>query len=442
MLNPSVNATSTSNQTDRTTRIIVVTVDVDRGRGNQARENGGSNGYGDGEQKSNSQKKKKKCFLCDSEDHLLQQCPEKKRSTKQNGKVRFNGRRVEKSDSENTGSEDEFEMYASNRVSEIEDSQDDLPVYSLNRAFDTVARSVSSKPDMMDSLNRAIDVVARRTSTDFNAWCIDSGATANCTGNKKLFVDFWPYKAKLKTGGGDMWITGAGTVRFKLPNGKSVLLNHVLYVPDIKENLLSTEYLIEHGIGSINDPGEGFSFYNVGNRDLSIATGRKNNRSIYLDDVATEKSLFIDHSSSYLSRRMFAARYDENDHDLKELHHRRLGHPGRHRFNDCMHHMGLEIREDTQKEGCDCIICIKAKQSKQQNHKAVPRAEKPLQRVYMDVWGPYRKQNLMMISITLLWLTIVHGIRGCILSLITSLKRLSVLLIHGLAWLNGSQDRS
>ncbi|ODM21132.1 hypothetical protein SI65_04185 [Aspergillus cristatus] len=37
----------------------------------------------------------------------------------------------------------------------------------------------------------------------------------------------------------------------------------------------------------------------------------------------------------------------------------------------------------------DCEICVKSKQVKNQSHVPVPRAKRPLQRVYMDFWGPY-----------------------------------------------------
>jgi transposase InsO family protein len=39
----------------------------------------------------------------------------------------------------------------------------------------------------------------------------------------------------------------------------------------------------------------------------------------------------------------------------------------------------------------NCEVCIKAKQVKKQGHVPVPKARRPLQRVYMDFWGPNRE---------------------------------------------------
>ena len=42
----------------------------------------------------------------------------------------------------------------------------------------------------------------------------------------------------------------------------------------------------------------------------------------------------------------------------------------------------------------NCRICIKAKKAKLQRHTAATRASQPLERVYMDYWGPYRRGSI------------------------------------------------
>jgi transposase InsO family protein len=42
-----------------------------------------------------------------------------------------------------------------------------------------------------------------------------------------------------------------------------------------------------------------------------------------------------------------------------------------------------------------CETCIQAKSVKKQSHAKVPRASRPLKRVYMDFWGPYSKARTM-----------------------------------------------
>lgn len=48
----------------------------------------------------------------------------------------------------------------------------------------------------------------------------------------------------------------------------------------------------------------------------------------------------------------------------------------------------LKINKQDKLLDDSCEVCIKAKQVKKQSHSPVPRAKRPLQRVYMDFWGP------------------------------------------------------
>ena len=50
----------------------------------------------------------------------------------------------------------------------------------------------------------------------------------------------------------------------------------------------------------------------------------------------------------------------------------------------------LQVEKQDQLLDDKCEVCVKAKQVKRQSHIPVPRARRPLQRVYMDFWGPSR----------------------------------------------------
>ncbi len=47
--------------------------------------------------------------------------------------------------------------------------------------------------------------------------------------------------------------------------------------------------------------------------------------------------------------------------------------------------------EDLPQETKDCDICVRAKRTKLQRHAAATRAREPLERVFIDFWGPYRR---------------------------------------------------
>jgi hypothetical protein len=53
--------------------------------------------------------------------------------------------------------------------------------------------------------------------------------------------------------------------------------------------------------------------------------------------------------------------------------------------------LGLAPEEEVLEELKTCETCIQAKSVKKQSHAKVPRASRPLKRVYMDFWGLYSK---------------------------------------------------
>jgi hypothetical protein len=60
-----------------------------------------------------------------------------------------------------------------------------------------------------------------------------------------------------------------------------------------------------------------------------------------------------------------------------------------------MKKLGLLPGKEVIKELMTCKTCIQAKSMKRQSHMEVPRASRPLKRVYMDFWGPYSKAKTL-----------------------------------------------
>ena len=177
---------------------------------------------------------------------------------------------------------------------------------------------------------------------------------------------------------------GRGAVQFEL-NGQPVRLNHVLYVPKVKENLLSTDALLEDGVDHSCSRKTNYRF--MRNNQL-VAKGIRIGRASYLDWVKERDALIIGPES--VRRSTFYARLGKEDFE-RELMHQRCGHPGRKRLNNIMKELGLESRAT--EDDSPCKVCVKAKKVKSQNHVKVPRAAKPLQRIYVDFWGPYDRSG-------------------------------------------------
>ena len=80
-------------------------------------------------------------------------------------------------------------------------------------------------------------------------WWIDTGATRYVCSNKDLFTTFEPIDGEKVFMGNSATssIEGQGKVLLKMTSGKELTLNNVLYVPEIRKNLVSGSLLNKHG---------------------------------------------------------------------------------------------------------------------------------------------------------------------------------------------------
>ena len=90
-------------------------------------------------------------------------------------------------------------------------------------------------------------------------WWIDTGATRHICSEQKLFTTIEPVTngEKLFMGNSTTSIVeGKGKVVLKLTSGKELTLNEVLYVPDIRKNLVSGSLLSKHGFRMVFESGK------------------------------------------------------------------------------------------------------------------------------------------------------------------------------------------
>ncbi|PON81118.1 Zinc finger, CCHC-type [Trema orientale] len=81
-------------------------------------------------------------------------------------------------------------------------------------------------------------------------WWIDTGASRHVCSDKGLFTTFEPVEngEKLFMGNSSTSeVQGLGKVVLKMTSGKELTLNNVMYVPDIRKNLVSGSLLNKHG---------------------------------------------------------------------------------------------------------------------------------------------------------------------------------------------------
>ncbi|KAK9147563.1 hypothetical protein Scep_006320 [Stephania cephalantha] len=96
----------------------------------------------------------------------------------------------------------------------------------------------------IDDIDIDLTAVVPETNmvSDAKGWWIDTGATRHICSDKDLFYEFHPADSEEKLYMGNSsssMIEGKGTVKMKFTSGKVVTLLNVLYVPDIRKNLVS-----------------------------------------------------------------------------------------------------------------------------------------------------------------------------------------------------------
>ena len=79
-----------------------------------------------------------------------------------------------------------------------------------------------------------------------DTWLIDNGASKHMTGQMNILSCIWENKFSQKLTLGDDYqypIKGVGESNYKLDSKNSITMKDVLYVPDLKKNLLSISSL-------------------------------------------------------------------------------------------------------------------------------------------------------------------------------------------------------
>src|SRR6266404_5550185 len=105
-----------------------------------------------------------------------------------------------------------------------------------------VVETTASIQEVNDDMSVALYATSR------SCWMMDSGATHHISPHRSDFKDFTPSKGTVRIGDSStISQEGVGTVVFKSPQGYSLTLSNVLYVPAVKTCFMSTRALAQKG---------------------------------------------------------------------------------------------------------------------------------------------------------------------------------------------------
>lgn len=235
---------------------------------------------------------------------------------------------------------------------------------------------------MRDSSGKEINLSALLASTG-DDWVIDSGASSHYSNRRANISDFaaLPTSTSVTTAAGStLPVAGTGCINA----ARNKVISRVLYVPDIKSNLLS--------VGSFADRGHLVLFnaqhcYVMDRHDKSkvFLQGHRDPRNrLYTVQLPGVRSSPLDSPAA-------CTVYDQADisNSHERLWHRRLGHPNYQR----LYHMSTQnlVRglPTLRHVRCFCAACLEGKQHRAPLPRvSVTTTQRPLQLVHTDLCGP------------------------------------------------------
>ncbi|KAF3639815.1 putative phosphoserine aminotransferase, chloroplastic-like [Capsicum annuum] len=135
-----------------------------------------------------------------------------------------------------------------------------------HKSTDCQAPKKGNKKDqanMIESNKEYDDLCAMFTECNLvgnpREWWMDSGATRHVCANKELFSSFAPAQAEemfYMTNSATDKVEETGKICLKMTSGKVLTLNNVLYVPELRRNLISVSLLDKNGFKCVTVSGK------------------------------------------------------------------------------------------------------------------------------------------------------------------------------------------
>ena len=203
-----------------------------------------------------------------------------------------------------------------------------------------------------------------------NDWLLDSGATCHMTHRKDFFEEFtdnfdgaiyFADQSKLKP-------SGLGTIRLKLPSLPDFLLHHVLYLPQLKRNLLSLVHICQQG-------------HSIHKFDGKCEVRKAYDHSLVIRGIEEERHLKMQGTSAHAQHFSYNSYYEEGTLTSSLLWHVRF----RHLNYDNLHLLkknGFAGLPTIPRKLKQCDACILGKHSKQSFHDSHSRAHRKLELIH------------------------------------------------------------
>jgi transposase InsO family protein len=211
------------------------------------------------------------------------------------------------------------------------------------------------------------------------SWYLDTGCSNHMTGHKSWLINYDASRSSTIrfADGRTLKSEGVGDVLIKGKNGNQALITDVLYVPDMKSNLLSMGQLVEKGFTMT-----------LGNNEMKVYNGDK--KLILCAPLSQSRTFQVQFTAS--TSHCLAS---EAIHDAAWLWHLRYGHLNFQSLNNLKNHKMVSGLPDIRVPKEMCRNCLVGKQARKSfvDHIAM-RAKNKLDVVHTDVCGPFETESL------------------------------------------------
>lgn len=242
-----------------------------------------------------------------------------------------------------------------------------------HKAVDCRSKRKATDKESSNSNDTMYAEAANTFSSENKGWCLDSGATSHMCSQKERFESISVEKCpQLKLANGDTTsIEGCGSVPWKASNKFSTNLSNTLYVPDLRENLLSVSKICDHG-------------YNILFKKNKAEIIRAESGKIVFTAIRKMDLYHVEEASE------MGHMADSKQNSIKEWH-ERFGHLNEKDLKDVIKAGNVQGVKANLKENLEtCEVCIKGKQSQKPFQMSSSRSTEVLQLVHSDVCGPMR----------------------------------------------------
>lgn len=210
-------------------------------------------------------------------------------------------------------------------------------------------------------------------------WYLDSGCSNHMTAHREWLTSFDnSKKTSIKLADNrKLAAEGIGNIVIRGNDGKRVIIEKVLYVPEMNCNLMSIGQLVEKGF-SVTMDGDSLKLFDA-EKNLVLKSNLSNNRT-YKCSISSDKMMCMSGVTSEETEALWHMRYGHlNFRSLSELNSKDLVY-------------GLP-KLNARREICE--ICVKSKQSRLPFVTEAPkRASAALQVVHSDICGPFEVPSL------------------------------------------------